>query len=425
MHPPFLQVKASIVCLLTTLAFGCFSTQPACSQEENSEPSEESSSQQADPTPEALAEFASHLRRLYQSTPENWPAPTLDEGVPLVELGTPRKPAAPADNPTTPEKAALGLSLFFDPRLSGSQQLACASCHVPDLAWSDGRALPAGNFRTQLRRHSPTLVGVAHSKLLFWDGRASSLEEQAAMVISAPDEMAGEPNVIVQRLQAEPSFYRERFKTAFGDEQITFQRVTKALAAFQRSLIIGRTAFDKFLAGKHDSLDDSAIRGLHLFRTKARCMNCHNGPMLQNDSFHNVGLTYYGRKYEDLGRYHITRKAEDIGRFKTPTLRNVARSGPWMHNGLFPSLDGVLRLYNAGMPQPKPKPDQENDPLFPKTDPLLKPLHLTRSELADLKAFLESLNEPPIRILEPPFPPLPLDGALSAGVSPNPPGTSP
>ncbi|WP_218280710.1 cytochrome-c peroxidase [Verrucomicrobium spinosum] len=128
--------------------------------------------------------------------------------------------------------------------------------------------------------------------------------------------------------------------------------------------------------------------------------------MLQSDTFHNLGLTYYGRKYEDLGRYKVTGKPEDVGRFKTPTLRNVARTGPWMHNGLFPSLDGVLRLYNAGMPRPRPKPGQENDPLFPKTDPLLKPLKMDAGELADLKAFLEALNEPPVRILSQPFPPI-------------------
>lgn len=356
--------------------------------------------------PALLAAFTADLRQRYSHPSSEWPAPDVDPGVMYAELSTPTIPAGPADNPTSPAKATLGLSLFFDPRLSGSQQISCASCHSPELGWADGRSFAAGNFRRTLKRHTPSLLGIGHAATYFWDGRQSSLEDQATEVITNPDEMAGDPTEVVARLQKEAGFYAPLFTKAFGDADINFQRVVQALATFQRSLKVGRSPFDKFIAGKPESLSDAAVRGLHLFRTKGRCLNCHQGPMLQSDTFHNLGLTYYGRKYEDLGRYKVTGKPEDVGRFKTPTLRNVARTGPWMHNGLFPSLDGVLRLYNAGMPRPRPKPGQENDPLFPKTDPLLKPLKMDAGELADLKAFLEALNEPPVRILSQPFPPI-------------------
>ncbi|WP_038171562.1 cytochrome c peroxidase [Verrucomicrobium sp. BvORR106] len=356
--------------------------------------------------PALLAALTADLRQRYSKSAKEWPTPEIDPGVVYAELSTPTIPAGPPDNPTSPAKATLGLSLFFDPRLSGSQQISCANCHSPELGWADGRSFAAGNFRRTLKRHTPSLLGIGHAATFFWDGRQSTLEDQATEVITNPDEMAGDPSEVVARLQKESEFYAPLFTKAFGDATIDFQRVVQALAAFQRSLKVGRAPFDKFIAGKPGSLSDAAVRGLHLFRTKGRCLNCHQGPMLQSDTFHNLGLTYYGRKYEDLGRYKVTGKPEDVGRFKTPTLRNVARTGPWMHNGLFPSLDGVLRLYNAGMPRPRPKAGQENDPLFPKTDALLKPLKMDAGELADLKAFLEALNEPQVRILSQPFPPI-------------------
>lgn len=147
----------------------------------------------------------------------------------------------------------------------------------------------------------------------------------------------------------------------------------------------------------------AALRGLHLFRTKARCMNCHNGALLTDNSFHNIGLTYYGREYEDLGRYKVTHNPEDVGKFKTPSLRDVIRTRPWMHNGLFDNIEGVLNIYNSGMPI-KPKPGQENDPLFPKTDTLIKKLNLTKAEKTDLIAFLESITAQPWKMRQPILP---------------------
>ncbi len=361
--------------------------------------------------PATRDELVRWLRAEYAKPPAEWPEPTLDEGVAHLELGSPGPVPFPEGMKPTEGKQKLGLSLFFDPRLSGSQQISCARCHDPEHGWADGRSQANGVFMTALTRNTPALAGVGHTKSLFWDGRAPTLEDQARMVILNPKEMAGNPREIEDRLTAEMDFYQPLFQAAFGDPAITFDRVVQALAAFQRSLSVGNSAFDRFLSGKHDALKDDALVGLHLFRTQGRCLNCHGGPMLSDDQFHNAGLTYYARRFEDTGLFAITKKPEDMGKFRTPSLRNVGNTGPWMHNGLFPRLDGVLRLYNAGMPQPKRKDSQKDDPHFPVTSHLLKPLNMKPEQLADLEAFLRSLDERPVRMLRQPFPPL---GSLPA-----------
>lgn len=356
--------------------------------------------------PATREELVRWLRIEYAKPPSEWPKPTLDEGVVHRELGTPGPVPFPNGMEPTKEKKELGLSLFFDPRLSGSQQISCSRCHDPEKGWADGRSLANGVFMGQLSRNTPGLHGIGHAKTLFWDGRVKTLEEQAVAVITNPKEMAGNPAEIVQRLEKEKECYGPRFSAAFGSEDITFDRVVQSIAAFQRGLGVGRSKFDQFLTGKQEALDDDALVGLHLFRTQARCINCHNGPNFTDDQFHNAGLTYYGRRFEDYGLYAITRKPEDMGKFRTPSLRNVGKTGPWMHNGFFPSMRGVLNLYNAGMPRPKRKEHQKSDPLFPETSPLLKPLNLSTEQRADLEAFLMSLDEPGLRVLSPPFPPL-------------------
>lgn len=359
-----------------------------------------------DPAFATRDELVRWLRVEYAKPPAEWPEPAVDEGVIHRELGTPGPVPFPEGMEPTKEKKELGLSLFFDPRLSGSQQISCSRCHDPEKGWADGRSLANGVFMSPLTRNTPGLIGIGHAKSMFWDGRVTTLEEQARAVILNPKEMAGNPDEIVKRLGAGKDFYPPKFKAAFGDETITFERVIQALAAFERGLRAGRSNFDKFLAGKSDALEDDALVGLHLFRTQARCINCHNGPLLTDDRFHNAGLTYYGRRFEDQGLYAVTQKPEDMGKFRTPSLRNVGKTGPWMHNGFFPSMRGVLNLYNAGMPRPQRKDGQQDDPLFPETSPLLKPLKLDATQLGDLEAFLRSLDEPTVRVLNPPFPPL-------------------
>jgi cytochrome c peroxidase len=344
--------------------------------------------------------LADELRTAYSKPQDQWPAPTVDAGVKFVEIGPLPKVQHPADNPYSKAKAALGKMLFFDARLSGSGQMACASCHDPDLDWTDGRTIAFGNARRQLERNTPSLLNVGHGRSFFWDGRAGSLEEQARMPILAEDEMHGASEVVVKRIEREQE-YRKQFATVFGDETVSLDRIAQALATFERTIVGGRSKFDTFVSGKNpNALCDSAIRGLHLFRTAARCINCHGGPNFTDDQFHNIGLSYYGRKHEDLGRYHLTKAPEDVGAFKTPSLRSIARTAPYMHNGLF-DLKGVLNMYDAGMPTLRRRADQHADPLFPTKSPLLHPLNLNEQDLADLTAFLDSLSEPLKRIRPP------------------------
>lgn len=351
---------------------------------------------------EQRAEWAARLRGLYGRPPAEWPAPDVDSTVEWVELGLLPEPPHPTDNPFSKEKAELGKLLFFDPRLSQGGQMACASCHDPDLGWADGRTTSFGLNRQPLTRNAPTVLNAAFQKQFFWDGRAESLEVQARHVMLNPAEMAGTEERVVATLTALPA-YRRAFADAFGCEDITFDLVSKALATFERTLVGGHSRFDAFLRGRPDSLDDQQIIGLHLYRTQARCMNCHHGPSFSDGKLHNLGLSYYGRKFEDLGAYKTTGKAEDVGKFRTPTLRNIGNTGPYMHNGLF-ELSGVINMYNAGMPTLRRKEHQADDPLFPAKSPLLKTLSLSKQDMSDVLAFLDALSEPPRRIRPPELP---------------------
>jgi cytochrome c peroxidase len=345
------------------------------------------------------------LRVAYQRPPAEWPRPTVDAGVAFVELGRLPKATFPSDNPWSKEKEALGRALFFDGRLSGTQQMSCASCHDSVLGWADGRTTSFGHGAVALGRNAPSILNAAHGVHFFWDGRAASLEDQALAVFENEKEMATSGAAVVEKL-ASSRGYRAMFASAFGDEEPTMPRTLAAIATFERmQQSDGSSAFDRFVGGDAAALDEAQLRGLHLFRTKARCINCHHGPNFTDHGFHDVGLSYYGRKFEDLGRYRVTRAPADVGRFKTPSLRNIARTGPYMHNGLF-DLPGVVNMYSAGMPTLQPKPEQRADPLFPKKSPLLQPLDLTEGEKGDLLAFLEALTDRRRRVLAPELPAL-------------------
>lgn len=353
-------------------------------------------------TPEEYSKFAAELRLTYAQPRVDWPKPHLDANVAFVELGPVVERPAPSENPITPAKVVLGKTLFFDPRISGSAQIACASCHDPDLAWGDGRTVSFGHSRKELKRNAPTLLNTGQQAFHFWDGRVVSLEEQVIDVMLNVDEMRSEPTVITQRLEAIAG-YRKLFSDAFGDEKVTLPRVAQAIASFERQLVSRANKFDAFVKGNSKALSDAALRGLHLFRTEARCVNCHSGPNFSDGLFHNLGLSRYGRPDADLGRYVVTHKPAEVGAFKTPTLRNIARSAPYMHNGLF-DLDEILRLYNAGMLTLRPRADQKNDPLFPQKSEHLKPLGLNVHDLADLREFLDSLTESHARFRVPELP---------------------
>ena len=358
------------------------------------------------PTQSAVerAAFIADLREKFAQPRDAWPTPTIDAGVEWREFGPIPAVPDPADNPRTPPKIELGRMLFFDPRLSGSGQLACASCHEPDLAWSDGRAVSFGHNRTQLTRNAPSLLNAGLRASFFWDGRAASLEQQARDVLSNPDEMHSSEETLVEHLQLIPE-YRRRFADVFGDEQVTMPRTAQALAAFERTIVGGSSRFDYFLNGKVNALKDDELAGLQLFRTQARCMNCHHGPLLTDDKFHNIGVSKYGRPFADLGRYQVTKDPADVGAFRTPSLRNLNKTGPYMHSGMF-ILDELVVLYNGGMPHPRRNDKQQDDPLFPTTSQLLKPLNFNEQDFTDLKAFLSTLSEPPRRVLPPKLPPM-------------------
>ena len=358
------------------------------------------------PRPERTAEDrkarAAELRRVYAEDPSTWPAPHVDPGVNWKEIGLLPEVEHPADNPHTTEKETLGKTLFFDPRLSGSGQIACASCHDPDLGWADGRTTSFGHSRKQLARNSPTIRNTAFQQRLFWDGRAESLEDQAQQVLMNPDEMRSGPEHVVALLEKEPG-YKELWQKAFGAEPVSIDRAAQALACFERTVVGGTSRFDSFMKGGAAALTDEALLGMDLFRREARCINCHNGPAFSDGGFHDLGLSNYGRPFEDIGRGRITNDPADTGKFRTPSLRDATATLPLMHNGLF-ELQVALTLYNAGMPKPVRRENQADDPRFPVKSPLLKPLGLNKQDLADLTAFLTSLEETKRRVRPPVIP---------------------
>src|SRR5690606_15663775 len=277
---------------------------------------------------------AKKLRKLYSRPPAEWPAPSVDKSVSWKELGV--LPPAPVKGDSLRELVELGKTLFFDPRLSGSLTISCASCHVPELSWSDGRARSLGHEGTINKRNSPSLHNVWFYDRLFWDGRSRDLEDQSFGPINSESEMHGDMSELPRKLRR-ISGYPTLFEKAFGDEGIDPDRIASALANFQRTISGGESRFDRFLKGDKQAMSDQELRGLHLFRTKAGCMNCHNGPLFSDNTFHNNGFAG-----NDQGYYFVTHKEEDLGKFKTPSLRDVANTGPWMHDGSAATLEQVI-----------------------------------------------------------------------------------
>ena len=287
----------------------------------------------------------------------------------------------PADNPTTPEKAELGRMLFFDPVLSENDDVACATCHHPDKGFSDFRATPAGLGGVDLARNSPSLWNVAYVQSLFWDGRTNSLEDQALVPLTHADEMGvGDPATMAAQLAAIPE-YVALFDAAFGGgaSAVTPENTTRALAAFQRTLISDDSPFDRYAAGDFDALSSQQRRGLALFRSGAlRCFECHGAPTFASDTFRVVGVDS-----DDPGRADV---ADDgvFGAFKVPTLRNIVLSAPYMHDGSMPTLNEVLDFYESGGGRAHG---------FAQVDVFVNPFELSQQERADLVAFLFALTD--------------------------------
>ena len=272
----------------------------------------------------------------------------------------------------------LGRTLFFDTRLSRHENQSCATCHNPDLGFSDGMAKGFGTTGNQLGRNTPHLYNLAWSRLLFWDGRAETLEEQALGPIQAAGEMGMDLPLLLTRLAAVPA-YQAQFATAFGSPGIDAPRIGQAIAAYERTIIASNTPFDRYATGDATAMGPEAIRGMQLFVGKANCIACHSGPNFTDDSFHNLGT-----KDQDVGRAAIEPGVTAERAFKTPGLRNVALSGPYLHDGSEASLEAVIRFYNRGGDAPTP-------------DPLVKPLGLSEVEVSELVAFLGALTDPVAR----------------------------
>ncbi|MBL3549974.1 c-type cytochrome [Chryseobacterium sp. KMC2] len=327
----------------------------------------------------------------YKKPINYWPSPSVDAGIEWKEFEAIEWDSNYYDIQELPE-VMLGKKLFFDPKLSSSSQISCSSCHNPELGWADGQEVALGNDHLQGKRNTQSLYNIGERSSYFWDGRAQTLEEQLVGPISAHNEMNMKPEKLAAKL-SKLKEYRQLFKEVYKSDKITFDKIAGALATFQKTIKSQPSRLDKFIKGDQKALSDKEIYGMHLFRTKARCMNCHYGKYLTDESFHNIGLTYYKREYEDLGRYTITQKPDDVGRFKTPSLRDLDYTAPWMHNGLMDDMHGIVSLYNSGMQMINPTPEEKKaDPNFPVTDHLIQPLRLNEQEIDAIVSFLKTMS---------------------------------
>lgn len=272
-------------------------------------------------------------------------------------------------------KIELGKRLFFDPILSKDGKLSCASCHKPDHGFADGKDFSVGINGQKGDRNTPTVFNTRNLKFLFWDGRAKNLEEQAIGPIQNPKEMGETVGMVLAKLNKDP-YYSKEFKKVFGTSSIMADELLGAIAEFERTLISKDSDYDRYVAGNKKALSQNAKRGMDLFFGKAMCAECHKGADFTDGDFHNIGLPIT----EDVGRAKVSVSNKDTRKFKTPTLREVAKTGPYFHNGLFETLEEVITFYNAG---------GGNDTY---KDPLKKPLNLTEQEQKDLINFLKSLS---------------------------------
>jgi len=351
-------------------------------------------------------------------------AAMADKNPPLAALGP---PPIPADNKQSAAKIALGKTLFFDPRIGGDASVSCADCHSPKQGWGFNDPLSRGYPGVIHWRNSQTVVNAAYLGKLFWAGSAKSLENQAPSAALGAVSGNGERDMVEARLAFIPE-YVKAFREVFGDRWPRVNNVWKAMAAFERTMIHNNTPFDKYMRGDKKALSAQQVRGLKLFQGKANCIECHNGPLLTDQKYYNLGVptaeewqtngmaqvTFRYEQYakgvtekmyrtikEDAGLYYRTKEKSDMGKFRTPPLRYTAYTAPFMHNGAFFDFDEIIDFYNEG--------GGKNDFSANKTK-LLKPLKLSDKEKEDLVAFLESLSGPEIKMATPKLPPYaPLD----------------
>ncbi|MFQ5536120.1 MAG: cytochrome-c peroxidase [Gemmatimonadota bacterium] len=337
----------------------------------------------------------------------------------------------PRDNPPNPDRIELGRLIFFDPIQSAGKDVACSTCHLPRFGFADGRDLPVGPSGVGLGpervltdpdmvpegRHSPTVINVGFNRFgaewtadgfMFWDGRKRRLENLVTLPQTEFSEMRGEgyspeetTDTVLARFRAIPE-YEELFRKAFpgnaaavdrGERESAVDSLSwaRALAQFVRSITSTDSRYDRFVAGDESALTDAEKRGLVLFHEKADCAACHSGPMFSDFKFHVVGAKqlgpgFQGTPHEDLGRWNVTRLDQDRYKFRTPSLRNVAETAPYMHSGGYATLEDVLAFKDRG---------GGDHPFVPRDRIELEPLGLTGSEMQDIIAFLKALSDPP------------------------------
>ena len=286
----------------------------------------------------------------------------------------------PEDNPLTKDKVELGKLLFFDTRLSANDTIACASCHMPSLAFTDGQPVSTGIHGQKGGRSAPTAINRVFSSAQFWDGRAATLEEQSVGPFANPIEHGFKDHDELVAKVKSIAGYQPLFELAFGSPAITTDLIGKAIASFQRTLLSGNSAYDRFTQGNEEqALSANAQNGFRVFLGKGQCLRCHFGFNFTDEQYHNLGVGA-NKKERDVGRQAVTNKPEDMGAFKTPTIREIANTAPYMHDGSLQTLREVVDFYDqGGLPNAH-------------LDPAIKPLNLTEQEKKDLVEFMESLN---------------------------------
>jgi len=284
----------------------------------------------------------------------------------------------PADNPATPDKVRLGQRLFRERLLSRNRSIACDDCHQPKRAFADGRVKAVGVYGRQGPRSVPTLINRAWGESFFWDGRTATLEQQVVLPIQAETEMDLTLDEAVVRLRQKRR-YRKAFAAVF-DREPNSDDLARALATYVRTILAGDSRYDRYLFGKPDALSARELAGLRLFQGKANCSVCHSGPMFSDERLHNTGIAWRDGRWLDEGRAIVTEQQEDRGKFKTPTLREVVRTAPYMHDGSLETLEDIVNFYANG--------GRKN----PYLDSELHPLTLTDGEKDALAAFLRSLT---------------------------------
>nr|WP_158807346.1 cytochrome c peroxidase [Beijerinckia sp. L45] len=305
------------------------------------------------------------------------PAGSNASGAGRGEYRRPTETPYPDSNPYSAAKATLGRSLFYDTRISFSQTRSCASCHPPSRSWSDGLPIAQGEGASIMKLRTPTLDDIAWLPRLGWDGKFRDIESVTFGPILAPSNVHMTEGLLIERLSTLPT-YAVLFSAAFPDKQINRRNIEMALATFERSIVSGVAPFDRWVEGDEAAIDEPAKRGFALFNGRANCSQCHSGWAFTDGSFHDIGVA----SGEEIGRGRYFPSSVKLKyAFKTPTLRDVSRRGPYMHDGSLATLQAVVDLYNKGGID------------RPSRSELIKPLGLTETEKADLIAFLGTLSD--------------------------------